>query len=92
MNLNLLLKELKNNLKGTIITSLVVVLYTALSFLIYASMKENISKATDFYYIMPESFQVAAHINRASCLILVNRSSWAAATIRPSSTSAAALS
>ncbi len=59
MNLKLFLKELKNNLKGTVITSLVVVLYTAFSFLIYASMKENISKVTDFYYIMPESFRVA---------------------------------
>ena len=59
MNLNLFLKELKNNLKGTVITSLVVVLYTAFSFLIYSSMKENISKVTDFYYIMPESFRVA---------------------------------
>jgi ABC-2 type transport system permease protein len=66
MNLNLLLKELKNNLKGTIITSVVVVLYTAFSFLIYASMKENLPKVTDFYYIMPESFQVAFnfHINQ----------------------------
>jgi len=66
MNLNLLLNELKNNLKGTVITSLVVVSYTAFSFLIYASMKENISKVTDFYYIMPESFQVAFnfHINQ----------------------------
>ena len=66
MNLNLFLKELKNNLKGTVITSLVVVLYTAFSFFIYASMKENISKVTDFYYIMPESFQVAFnfHINQ----------------------------
>jgi ABC-2 type transport system permease protein len=66
MNLNLFLKELKNNLKGTVITSLVVVLYTAFSLLIYSSMKENISKVTDFYYIMPESFQVAFnfHINQ----------------------------
>ena len=66
MNLNLFLNEFKNNLKGTVITSLVVVLYTAFSFLIYASMKENISKVTDFYYIMPESFQVAFnfHINQ----------------------------
>ena len=59
MSLNLLIKELRNNLKGTVITSLVVVLYTAFTFLIYASMKANISKVTDFYYIMPESFQVA---------------------------------
>jgi len=66
MNLNLFVKEFKNNLKGTVITSLVVVLYTAFSFLIYASMKVNISKVTDFYYIMPESFQVAFnfHINQ----------------------------
>jgi ABC-2 type transport system permease protein len=59
MNFNLFLKELRNYLKGTVITSLVVVLYTAFSFLIYASMKENISKVPDFYNIMPESFQVA---------------------------------
>ena len=66
MNLNLLLKELKNNLKGTVITTVVVVLYTAFSLLIYSSMKENISKVADFYYIMPESFQVAFnfHINQ----------------------------
>ena len=59
MNLNLLVKELKNNLKGTVLTSLVVVLYTAFSLLIYESLKTNISKVTDFYYIMPESFQEA---------------------------------
>ena len=66
MNLNLFLKEFKNNLKGTAITSLIVVLYTAFTLVIYASMKENISKVTDFYYIMPESFQVAFnfHINQ----------------------------
>jgi ABC-2 type transport system permease protein len=66
MNLNLVLYEFKNNLKGTAITSLVVVLYTAFSLVIYASMKENIAKVTDFYYIMPEAFQVAFnfHINQ----------------------------
>ena len=66
MNLNLFLKEFKTNLKGTVITSFVVVLYTAFSFIIYASMKVNISKVKDFYYIMPESFQVAFnfHINQ----------------------------
>ena len=63
MNLNLFLKELKNNTKGTVITSLVVVLYTGFSFLVYATMKANISKITDFYYIMPESFQVAFHFD-----------------------------
>jgi len=61
MNTNLFRKELKDNLKGTLITSLVVVLYTAFSFLIYASMKEKIPKVTDFYDIMPESFRVAFH-------------------------------
>ena len=66
MSLNLLIKELRYNLKGTVITSLVVVLYTSFTFLIYASIKVNISKATDFYYIMPESFQVAFnfHLNQ----------------------------
>jgi len=66
MSFNLLIKELRYNLKGTVITSLVVVLYTAFTFLIYASMKVNISKVTDFYYIMPESFQVAFnfHLNQ----------------------------
>ena len=66
MSLNLLIKELRYNLKGTVITSLVVVLYTAFSFFIYASMKANISKVTDFYYIMPESFRVAFnfHLNQ----------------------------
>ncbi len=63
MNLNLFLKEFKNNLKGSVITSVVVVLYTAFSLLIYSSMKENISKVTDFYYIMPESFRVAFNFN-----------------------------
>ena len=66
MNYNLFLRELINNLKGTVITSIVVVLYTALSLLIYSSMQENISKIKDFYYIMPESFQEAFnfHINQ----------------------------
>jgi len=63
MNFNLFVKELKNNLKGTTLTSLVVVLYTAFSLLIYESMKTNISKVTDFYYIMPESFQRAFNFN-----------------------------
>lgn len=66
MNFNLFAKEFKNNLKGTVITSLVVVLYTAFSLLIYSSMQENISKIKEFYYIMPESFQEAFnfHINQ----------------------------
>ena len=66
MNVNLFLKEFRSNLKGNVITSFVVVLYTAFSLLVYASMKENISKVTDFYYIMPEAFQVAFnfHINQ----------------------------
>ncbi|MBT8378943.1 MAG: hypothetical protein KJN64_06925, partial [Ignavibacteria bacterium] len=63
MNLNLFLKEFKSNLKGSVITSVVVVLYTALSLLIYSSLKENILKATDFYDIMPEYFQVAFNFN-----------------------------
>ena len=63
MNLNLFVKELKNNLKGTVITSLVVVLYTAFSLLIYKSMETNISKITGFYDIMPESFQEAFNFN-----------------------------
>ena len=63
MNLNLFLKEFKSNLKGSVITSVVVVLYTALSLLIYSSIKENILKVTDFYDIMPESFQVAFNFN-----------------------------
>lgn len=58
MNLNLFLKEFKNNIKGTVITSLVVVLYTAFTFYVYASMKTIISQATDFYYTLPESLQV----------------------------------
>ena len=62
MNSNLLVKELKDNLKGTVTTSLVVVFYTAFSFLIYATMKENISKVTDFYSIVPESFRVAFNL------------------------------
>ena len=66
MSVNLFVREFKDNLKGTVITSLVVVLYTALSLLIYSSMQENISKIKDFYYIMPESFQEAFnfHINQ----------------------------
>ena len=66
MNLNIFFKEFKNNIRGTVITSLVVVLYTAFSLLIYSSMQENISKIKEFYYIMPESFQVAFnfHINQ----------------------------
>ena len=66
MSLNLLIKELRYNLKGTVLTSLVVVVYTAFTFLVYASMRVNISKVTDFYYIMPESFQVAFnfHLNQ----------------------------
>ena len=66
MSVNLFVREFKDNLKGTVITSFVVVLYTALSLLIYSSMQENISKIKDFYYIMPESFQEAFnfHINQ----------------------------
>jgi len=66
MNFNLFVREFKNNLKGSVITSLIVVLYTAFSLLIYSSMQENISKIKEFYYIMPESFQEAFnfHINQ----------------------------
>lgn len=63
MNLNLFLKEFKNNIKGTVITSHAVVLFIAFSFFVYASMKPNISKITDFYYAIPESFRVAFNIN-----------------------------
>ncbi len=63
MSLNLLMKELKNNLKGTVITSLVVVLYTAFSFIIYSVMQENILKVTDFYSVMPETFRVALNFH-----------------------------
>jgi len=58
MNLNLFLKEFKNNIKGTVITSLVVVLYTAFTFFVYASMKTIISQVTDFYYTLPQSLRV----------------------------------
>jgi len=58
MNSNLFFKEFKNNLKGTVITSLVVVLYTAFTFFIYASMKTIISQATDFYYTLPQSLRL----------------------------------
>ena len=58
MNLNLFFKEFRNNLKGTVITSLVVVLYTAFTFFIYAPMKTIISQATDFYYTLPQSLQL----------------------------------
>ena len=58
MNLNLFFREFRSNLKGTVITSLVVVLYTAFTFFIYASMKTIISQATDFYYTLPQSLQL----------------------------------
>jgi ABC-2 type transport system permease protein len=58
MNLNLFLKEFKNNIKGTVITSLALVLYTALSLFIYPSMKISILTITDFYYTLPKSLQV----------------------------------
>jgi ABC-2 type transport system permease protein len=66
MNFNLFAREFKSNLKGTVITSVIVVLYTGFSLLIYSSMQENISKIKEFYYIMPESFQEAFnfHINQ----------------------------
>jgi ABC-2 type transport system permease protein len=57
------MKELKNNLKGTVITSFVVVFYIAFSFSIYSVMKEDILKVTDFYSIMPESFRVALNFH-----------------------------
>jgi len=58
MNLNLFLKESKNNIKGTLITSLIVVLYTAFTFFVYASVKTIISQVTDFYYTLPQSLRV----------------------------------
>ncbi len=66
MNFNLFAREFKDNLKGTVITSLIVVLYTGFSLLIYSSMQENITKVKEFYNIMPESFQEAFnfHINQ----------------------------
>jgi len=66
MNVNLFMKELKINLKGTVITSMVVVLYTAFSFLIYSSMIDHIANVKDFYNFMPESFQIAFnfHVNQ----------------------------
>lgn len=63
MNLNLIWKEVKNNVKGTVITSLVAVIYTGFSFLIYSSMKDDILRHTDFYDILPEAFRVAFNFN-----------------------------
>ena len=64
MNLNLFLKEFKTNIKGTVITSLVVILYTAFTFFVYASMKTIISQTTDFYYTLPQSLQVALNFSQ----------------------------
>jgi len=54
MSFNLLIKELRNNLKGTIIISLLVILYIASTLGIYSVMQENMTKISDLYSTMPE--------------------------------------
>ena len=63
MNVNLLLKELKRNVKGTIITGISAAIYIAFSFSIYSVMKDNIVKITEFYAFMPESFRLAFNMD-----------------------------
>jgi len=63
MSVNLLFRELKSNLKGTIITGISAALYIAFSFSIYSVMKENIPKITEFYQFMPQSFRLAFNMD-----------------------------
>ena len=60
---NLVLKELKNNLKGTIILTLSVAIYIVISIVMYSIVKEEMGKVTDFYSIMPEFFRIAFNFN-----------------------------
>ncbi|MFC1493244.1 ABC transporter permease subunit [candidate division KSB1 bacterium] len=63
MNLNLLIKELRSNLKGSIITGFLVTVYIAFSLSIYSVMQENMSKISEFYSLIPQSMQVALNIH-----------------------------
>ena len=63
MNLNLLLEELKSNLKGSIVTGFLVMVYITLSLSIYSVMQENMSKISEFYSLMPQSMRVALNLN-----------------------------
>ena len=66
MSLNLLLKELKRYLKGTIMISLSVAFYIGFSLGMYSIMQENMSKIYDLYSTIPESLRVAFnfHLNQ----------------------------
>ena len=63
MSLNLFIKELKSNLKGSIILSLSVALYIAFSLSIYSVMSNNLAKVSDLYSTIPESMRVAFNFN-----------------------------
>ncbi|MFC1726855.1 ABC transporter permease subunit [candidate division KSB1 bacterium] len=63
MNLNLLINELKSNLKGSIITGFVVTFYITFSLSIYSVMQENMSKISDFYSLIPQPMRVALNLH-----------------------------
>ncbi|MCP4723965.1 MAG: ABC transporter permease subunit [bacterium] len=63
MNLNLLIRELKNNLKGSIVTGITVIIYIMFSLSIYSVMQEKMSKVTEFYTMIPESIRIALNFN-----------------------------
>ncbi len=66
MNANLLIKDLKNNLKGSIIISLAVTFYIIFSMSMYSIIQENFAKIFDLYSAIPESLRLAFnfHINQ----------------------------
>ncbi len=63
MNLNLLIKELKSNLKGSIITGSVITVYITFCLSIYSVMQDKMLKITEFYSLIPETMRVALNFN-----------------------------
>jgi len=72
MSVILLIKELKNYSKGTIIISLAVALYIVFSLSMYSIIQENFGKIFDFYSAIPESLRIAFnfHLNQWNSILV----------------------
>jgi ABC-2 type transport system permease protein len=72
MSVTLLIKELNNYLKGTIIISFAIAFYIVFSLSMYSIIQENLAKIYDFYSAIPESLRMAFnfHLNQWNSILV----------------------
>ena len=63
MNLNLLIRELKTNIKGSIVAGFSVAAFMAFSLAMYSSMQESINRISEIYSTMSKTMQVALNVH-----------------------------